>query len=104
MREHRLDAIFAPTFRRPWLIDLLDGDDPENGNGAAGPSNAVGYPHITVPAGYADRLPIGASFMARAWEEPKLLKYAYAFEQALHARRAPKFLPNEEFVTRSEVS
>lgn len=92
MREHRLDAILAPTFRRPWMIDLLAGDDPKNGNGAAGPSNAAGYPHITLPAGSVGELPIGVSFMARAWEEPKLLKYAYALEQAVAARHPPKFL------------
>jgi amidase len=101
MRRHRLDAIFAPTFRRPWLIDLLDGDDPLNGNGAAGPANAAGYPHITVPAGYADGLPIGASFMAPSWQEPRLLRYAYAFEQAIQARHAPQFRPNEAFVPRA---
>ena len=101
MREHGLDAIFSPTFRRPWLINMLDADDPMNGNGAAGPSNAAGYPHITVPAGYADELPIGASFMARAWEEPKLLRYAYAFEQANPVRHAPRFLPNDVFVERT---
>lgn len=92
MRTHRLDAIVAPTFRRPWLINLLDGDPGENGNGAAGPSNAAGYPHITVPAGFAGELPIGVSFMARAWEEPKLIRYAYAFEQAVEVTRAPGFL------------
>jgi amidase len=103
MRRHRLDAIFAPTFVRSWLIDLLNGDPVKTGNGAAGPSNAAGYPHITVPAGYVGELPIGASFMARAWEEPKLLRYAYAFEQAVKARHAPKFLEGygvKEFVPR----
>lgn len=91
MREHRLDAIFCPTFFRPWPINLLDGD-PTKGNGAAGPANAAGYPHITVPAGSLGPLPIGASFMARAWQEPRLIKYAYAFEQAVGARRPPEFL------------
>jgi amidase len=91
MREQHLDAIVAPTFIRAWLIDLRDGDDPANGNGAAGPSNAAGYPHITVPAGFAHGLPIGMSFMARAWQEPALLRYAHAFEQATQARRAPRF-------------
>ena len=73
-------------------MDLRGGDDPSNGNGAAGPSNAAGYPHITVPAGFARGLPIGMSFMARAWQEPKLLRYAYAFEHATQARRAPRFV------------
>ena len=91
MTEHRLDAIVAPTFIRAWVIDLRGGDDPLNGNGAAGPSNAAGYPHITVPSGFARGLPIGMSFMARAWEEPKLLRYAHAFEQATQVRRAPRF-------------
>lgn len=92
MRRHGLDAIFCPTFRRAWMINLLDGDDPLNGNGAAGPSNAAGYPHITLPGGFLDGLPVGVSFMARAWEEPKLLRYASALEHALQARRAPRFL------------
>jgi amidase len=92
IRRHRLDAIFCPTFRRAWMINLLDGDDPFNGNGAAGPSNAAGYPHITLPGGFLDGLPVGVSFLARAWEEPKLLRFAFALEQALQVRRAPRFL------------
>ena len=41
--------------------------------------------------------------MARAWEEPKLLRYAFALEQALGARRAPRFLTDHgarDFVER----
>ena len=70
MRTHRLDAIVCPTFRPPWFIDLRRGDGPGHGNGAAGPANAAGYPHLTVPAGFAGELPVGISFMARAWDEP----------------------------------
>ena len=63
-----------------------------NGNGAAGPSNAAGYPHLTVPAGHVGQLPVGISFLARAWTERRLLRYGYAFEQASAARHAPGFI------------
>jgi hypothetical protein len=33
------------------------------------PAAVAGYPHITVPAGYILGLPIGISFIARAWQE-----------------------------------
>jgi amidase len=99
-RRHQLDAIIAPTFVRSWPINLLDGD-PYMGNGVAGISNAAGYPDLTVPAGYADELPIGISFLGRAWDEPKLLALGRAFERAVDARRAPRYLDaGVDFVAR----
>jgi amidase len=59
-----------------------------------GPStvtSVAGYPHITVPAGFVNGLPVGVSFFGGAWSEPKLIKLAYAYEQATKHRRPPTF-------------
>jgi len=55
------------------------------------PISVVGYPAITVPAGYSTTgLPIGLQIVARPWEEENLLCIAYAFEQATRIRKPPK--------------
>jgi amidase len=90
MKQHRLDALVAPTGGPPWPTDLINGDHFTGGYSSA--SAVAGYPHITVPAGYVYGLPVGISFFAGAFSEPKLIKIAYAFEQATKARQSPKFL------------
>ena len=40
---------------------------------------------------------VGISFFAKAWQEPNLVKYAYAFEQATQYRRQPRYLPTAIF-------
>ncbi len=55
------------------------------------PISVVGYPAITVPAGYSSTgLPIGLQIVTRPWEETELLSIAYAFEQATKVRKVPK--------------
>ena len=87
---HKLDAIVAPTQGPAWLIDLVNGDAGGGGSFTA-PAAVAGYPHITVPMGAVRGLPVGLSFVGSAWSEPTLLKLAYAFEQAAHARHKPTF-------------
>ncbi len=95
MRKHQLDALIAPTGGPPWPTDWLNGDHFTGGYST--PSAVAGYPHITVPAGYVFGMPVGLSFFGGAWSEGKLIKMAYAFEQATKARRTPKFLPTVSF-------
>ena len=92
MTAHKLDALVAPTGGPAWVIDLVNGD---GGTAAApGPSTmaaVAGYPHVTVPAGLFRGLPVGISFVGRAWSEQKLIALAYAYEQATKRRRPPSF-------------
>jgi amidase len=97
MTSHRLDALVAPTGGPAWLIDHVNGDS--FGSGGAAPSSVAavaGYPHITVPAGYFRGLPVGISFIGRAWSEPTLIKLAYAYEQATRQRKPPTFAPTAD--------
>lgn len=91
VRQHRLDAILAPTGGPAWTTDLVNGD--HYGGGCSTPAAVAGYPHVTVPAGFVFGLPVGVSFFGRAWSEPTLIRCAYAYEQATKHRRAPRFLP-----------
>jgi amidase len=77
---HRLDAIVALTSGPAWLTDYVLGD--HNGFATAGPAAVGGYPSISVPFGYVWGLPVGVSFMAARWSEPRLIGLAHAFEQA----------------------
>ncbi len=74
--KHKLDAIVSPSSGQTWAIAAV-----------------AGYPYITVPAGFVDGLPAGFAFFGKAFTEPTLIKFAYAFEQATKLREMPKFLP-----------
>ncbi len=90
MEKYQLDAIIAQTNGPAWTIDWINGD--HFSGGSSSPAAISGYPNITVPMGTVHGLPVGISFFGRAWSEPKLLKIAYAFEQATKHRKAPEFL------------
>jgi amidase len=79
MTQNKLDAVIFPS--------------------TAGASIAAkaGYPSVQVPAGFVSGFdgkdtpdyPIGLTFTGRAWSEAKLLRLAYAYEQATNMRKPP---------------
>jgi amidase len=90
MNQNMLDALVAPTNSVPWKIDLLDGDHFLGGSST--PTSLAGYPAINMPAGFSFGLPIGITFMGRAFSEPTLIRIASGFEAATQARKPPQFV------------
>jgi amidase len=73
LKQHKLDALVMPMY---WGAQI----------GAK-----AGYPTVTVPVGYAKTgQPVGVSFMGPAWSEGMLIRFAYALETAMNARKAPR--------------
>jgi amidase len=91
MDKFKVDALVAPTGGPARLTDLVNGDS--GGGGSSQAAAVAGYPNVTVPAGFIFGLPVGISFIGRAWSEATLIKLAYSFEQATKVRKPPKYLP-----------
>ena len=80
MNQHKLDAVLFP------------------GTAGAAIAAKAGYPSVMVPGGFISGsptakdtpdYPFGVTFAGRAWSEHKLLRLAYAYEQASHMRKPP---------------
>ena len=87
MDEHGLDALIAPTNGPAWMTDHVNGDNFTVGSSSF--AAVSGFPNVTVPAGFIAGLPVGLSFIGRAFTEKDLIEMAYAFEQATLARQPP---------------
>jgi Asp-tRNA(Asn)/Glu-tRNA(Gln) amidotransferase A subunit family amidase len=93
MDAQKIDAWVYPTWSNP---PRLIGDlNTPGGDNSQFFSPTTGFPAIQVPMGYTrgGRLPAGITFFGRAWSEPQLIKYAYAYEQATRHRRPPESTP-----------
>jgi amidase len=79
MNQHKLDAVLFA------------------GSTGAAIAAKAGYPSVMVPGGFISGFdgketpdyPLGITFAGRAWSEHKLLRLAYAYEQASNVRKPP---------------
>jgi amidase len=85
--RHQLDAVLTLSGSPAWLTDHVLGD--HYSFGTTSPAAVAGYPSVCVPAALVRGLPVGVSFTGPRWSEQALLGFAFAFEQARPALRAP---------------
>ena len=80
MAQHSLDAIVAPSNGPSWPTDLINGDRYSGGNSSV--AAVAGYPHLTVPMGEVEGLPVGLSFIGPKWSDKAMLEAGAAYEKA----------------------
>jgi amidase len=90
MLQNKLDAITGLTMGPACSIDVIYGDRWGDVS-LTSPAAMTGYPHISVPGGFAYDLPVGLSFFSGAYKEGELINMAYAYEQASKHRKVPEF-------------
>jgi amidase len=82
LADHRISFLVAPTTGPAWATDLINGDNYSGRIGAGYLAAIAGYPHLTVPMGSVEGLPIGISFIGAKWSDADLLAAGAAYERA----------------------
>lgn len=103
MDSNRFDLLAFPTNGdvayancdeeiKPLSHALQDGVKYSNGGRSL---KHCGIPCITIPMGTmkCKRMPVGVTFASKAYSDNDLLRYAFAYETATHARTAPSLTP-----------
>ncbi|MEP3050320.1 MAG: amidase [Erythrobacter sp.] len=94
LNENNVQFLVAPTRGPSWSSDLVNGDNFNGSIGFGSPAAIAGYPHLTVPMGAVESLPVGISFFGAKWADHDVLKIGAAYERARTATLpAPSFKP-----------
>ncbi|MBN8501942.1 MAG: amidase [Sphingomonadales bacterium] len=90
LADNKVAFLIAPTEGPAWPIDLVTGDHflPI---GAGSLAAIAGYPHLTVPMGEVEGLPVGLSIIGPKWSDKAVLEAGAAYERA---RTVPLAKPN----------
>lgn len=89
LAQNNVSLLVAPTTPPTWPTDPVAGDHYLDIGAGSLPAIA-GYPHLTVPMGAVEGLPIGLSFIGAAWQDKRVLDAGAAYERA---RTAPLHTP-----------
>lgn len=90
LRTHKVDLLVGVTNGPAWVSDLGKGDSYKSPGTSQLPAVA-GYPHLTVPMGTVEGLPIGLSIIGAKWSDADVLAAGHAYEQASRKRVAPTY-------------
>lgn len=117
MAANKVDAVILPVWSQLPVVNgdrntqlMTDTPKPSSGGGGGGgradgvvtglgasltnTASSLQWPAISVPCGYlGEGLPSGLQIIGRAWDEARIISYAYAYEQATHYRRPPPTVP-----------
>ena len=86
LAEHDVVALVAPTQGPAWATDLVNGDNFNGSIGFGSPAAIAGYPHLTVPMGDVEGLPVGISFFGPKWHDFEVLQLGAAYERVRSAK------------------
>lgn len=92
LAENDVAFLVAPTRGPAWMSDLVNGDNFNGSVGFGSPAAIAGYPHLTVPMGAIEDLPVGLSIIGAKWQDWEVLKAGTAYERARTAE-----LPTPDF-------
>jgi Asp-tRNA(Asn)/Glu-tRNA(Gln) amidotransferase A subunit family amidase len=95
MAANKLDAVLYPHQRR---LVVPIGEEQVERNGVL--SNSTGFPAVTFPGGFSPPtasapigVPVGLEILGPEWSEPMLLKFAFAYQENVRARKPPASTP-----------
>jgi len=82
LAENDVQFLVAPTRGPAWTTDLVNGDNFNGSIGFGSPAAIAGYPHLTVPMGGVEDLPVGLSIIGGKWQDWEVLSAGAAYERA----------------------
>ncbi|MCH2486406.1 MAG: amidase [Erythrobacter sp.] len=85
LADNDVAFLVAPTRGPAWVSDLVNGDNFNGSVGFGAPAAIAGYPHLTVPMGAIEGLPVGISIIGAKWNDHAVLKAGAAYERARSA-------------------